>query len=742
MTKLLTVTLVVGSLAFASTGGSAQSQPAPGGDLESLEALLNESVVTTASRSAERVSSAPSAMFTITAEELRNYGIRSVDEALAFLGVGLRLEKGRDYYTGLDVGARGLMLRDYGRRLLVLLDGHVMNSQASGEIPLHEGLGVPLEAIDHIEVMLGAGSVMYGSNAMTAVVHVITKNAERDQGLHAVSELSLAAPGDEDGYARWPEDDEHLGYRTRLGLGGADDFTLFGQPGSVTIRAEFQTETSQTYRIQPAMGEGLQLRPGETSWGGVAEHAMQTGSLITAVRVGELTLRAQGTFYERTMPLIALFNDQNAREDRAAVRLDLSHQKQLSQTLHLDTRVYADFMYRGERSFWSSQYWCAPEQIDGCEFSQRDVSRWLGLEQQLRFEPRADGRLSSLFGYDVRLRDGSGRPADYLDLVTREYPAALLLPYFSEQSVLAALFIQQLWSPVPWLTLNLGARLDLDSLFGAHPSPRVAVVIQPAPDTSLRASYSEAFRGPTALELYGSDPTYVLAPTTLDPEIVRTAELEWQQRVSFVSFALRGWLALYDEFINQRAATDDEVMRGIASRELATSATPDFVVTNDNVDQITGYGGELSAQLRPVDRLTLAAAVTVSRTNAPAFADSLWPSVFGTIRAAYQFVPAGPALAVAGAYAINRRAFNSYANSVEAAPSSPVNDALDLRLTFTSPIDPVPGLGVRAGLGVTATRHAPYAVIGPDETAMDLPLQFSHEQPQIYLLLGVSYDVQ
>ncbi len=97
MTKLLTVTLVVGSLAFASTGGSAQSQPAPGGDLESLEALLNESVVTTASRSAERVSSAPSAMFTITAEELRNYGIRSVDEALAFLGVGLRLEKGRDY---------------------------------------------------------------------------------------------------------------------------------------------------------------------------------------------------------------------------------------------------------------------------------------------------------------------------------------------------------------------------------------------------------------------------------------------------------------------------------------------------------------------------------------------------------------------------------------------------------------------------------------------------------------------
>ena len=94
-----------------------------------------------------------------------------MDEALALLGVGLHVQKARDYATGLDVGAQGIMLRDYGRHLLVLLDGHVMNSQASGEVTLHEGLGVPLEAIDHIEVMLGAGSVMYGANAMTATLY-------------------------------------------------------------------------------------------------------------------------------------------------------------------------------------------------------------------------------------------------------------------------------------------------------------------------------------------------------------------------------------------------------------------------------------------------------------------------------------------------------------------------------------------------------------------------------------------
>jgi outer membrane receptor protein involved in Fe transport len=739
MSKLLTLTLI--ALALGTAVASAQDRPERNEDLESLEALLNESVVTTASRSAERVSSAPSAMFTIAAEDMQTYGIRSVDEALAFLGVAMRLEKSRDYYSGLDVGARGLMLRDYGRRLLVLLDGHVMNSQASGEIPLHEGLGVPLDAIDHIEVMLGAGSVMYGANAMTAVVHVITKNPEREHGVHAVSELSLAAPSGVDGLARWPGNGDRLGVHYRLGLGLADDFRLLGQRGSLTFRAEWQQDSSQTYEVARVTGESLQYRSDETSWGGFGKHAMQSGAIVASLHIGNFTLRTQGAFYERSMPMVSVFNDPKADEVRGAVRLDLSHVKQLSQTLHLTSRVYADFMRQGDRSSWSSQYWCAPEQIDGCEFSRRNVSRWLGLEQQLRFEPEADGTLTSLLGYDVRVRDGSGRPADYRDAVTGQYPSALELPYFNEQSVLGALFIQQIWSPVHWLTLNLGARLDIDSLFGAHPSPRAALVVVPVESGSVHASYSEAFRGPTAWELYAADPTYVLAPEALGPEIVRTGELEWQQRVSFLSLALRGWIASYQDFISERPATEGEVMRGIASRELASTVTPDFVVTNDNVDAITAYGGTFTVHARPATGLSLAAAITLSHTSASGPRETLWPAAFGSVRAAYELEPSGPMVALAAAYAFARKPFNSYADSEATTGPSSVSDALDLRLTLTSPLRAIPGLRLRAGVGYRVTPDAPYSVTGPSETEPDTRVQFSHEQPQVHLLLGVGYDL-
>ena len=37
------------------------------------------------------------------------------------------------------------------------------------------------------------------------------------------------------------------------------------------------------------------------------------------------------------------------------------------------------------------------------------------------YEPRADGSLSTTVGYDVRLRDSSGRPAEYRDLVDNSW---------------------------------------------------------------------------------------------------------------------------------------------------------------------------------------------------------------------------------------------------------------------------------------------------------------------------------
>ena len=112
-------------------------------DLGDLESLLGEEVVTTASRSAERSSTAPATVQIIDGATLRRYGIRSLDEALGFLGLGSFVaDTSGDYNTGVDTGFQGVLLRDRNRHVLVLIDGHVTNAQSTGETRLDVALGV------------------------------------------------------------------------------------------------------------------------------------------------------------------------------------------------------------------------------------------------------------------------------------------------------------------------------------------------------------------------------------------------------------------------------------------------------------------------------------------------------------------------------------------------------------------------------------------------------------------------
>jgi len=158
-------------------------------DTLDIQALLNETVITTASKSTERGSSAPATSTLLTAEDIRIYGIHSIDEALDFLSLGTVTS---NTFRAVDVGARGVLLtRDQGDHFLLLVDGHAMNEALYGAARFERGAGIPMEIIDHIEVILGPGSVLYGSNAMLGVVNVVTKRARAFDGTHAIAQTEI-----------------------------------------------------------------------------------------------------------------------------------------------------------------------------------------------------------------------------------------------------------------------------------------------------------------------------------------------------------------------------------------------------------------------------------------------------------------------------------------------------------------------------------------------------------------------
>lgn len=707
-------------------------------DVEALATLLDEPVVTTPSRGAERASTAPSSVYTITADELRTFGIRTVDEALVFLGISMLTTRVRDYGSGGDVGANGLVLRDGGRHVLVLLDGQVMNSPDTGTVELHEGFGVPIEAIDHIEVMLGSGSVAYGSNAMLAVVHVITRRGDAGTGVHAVAELGTAAPTGVDGQPVLPErEGERAGLRYRLGLGFSHAFRLLGAEAVLTVRGEWLEEISSSFRTRAFTGDWIQLRPGQTSWGGVGHDGLIAPSGVASLRVGDFRLEIQASHYERAIPLVGTFDDPLAREVRSHVRIDLRHETRLDAHTTLVTRLYGGLNDWSETSVWTSPYWCAPGQIDGCIFSMRSRARWAGIEQQLTVDWNLDGNVVTSVGYDVRGRDATMRPAEGVDLVTGAPPATLRQPYTHSVSLLGAVFLQQLWRPVDWLLLNAGARLDVDGLFGAYLSPRLAATVQPLEGMSVRLSYSEAFRAPSAYELGEVDGTYRIRANGLGAEVSRTGELEWQQRMGWLSISLRGFIAFYEGFIQTRSATQDEARAAIDSGEVASTADPSLLVRWDNLGTLRSMGGSVALSLRPVEGLSIATSITVADTRRDDMPVPLVPPWSANARVAYAFARDGATLAAAVSFTSRRLA----AADFETLRTYEVPEQAAFRATFTSPLPGAPGLSLRVLANYAVNPLTPALLDAPTPTAPDAAFALYPTTSTFFGSVGLSYDL-
>ena len=137
--------------------------------------------VTIATRHETKISKAPGIVTVITAEEIRNLGYRTFVEILRTIP-GFEILK--DGATGVVIPAvRGITS---STKVRVMLDGHLVNSPFTGSA-FGRFDDFPVENIKKIEIIRGPGSAMYGENAFTAVINIITKDAKDIDGVRVSS---------------------------------------------------------------------------------------------------------------------------------------------------------------------------------------------------------------------------------------------------------------------------------------------------------------------------------------------------------------------------------------------------------------------------------------------------------------------------------------------------------------------------------------------------------------------------
>ena len=136
------------------------------------------SMITTASSQAESINEAPVPVTVITREmidQLSNN--KSIGQILAAYVPGLCEVSA---YSISNVAMHGVYTSSQ-EKILVMENGHRLNMRSTNNGKLDYAIST--EKIDHIEVLRGPASSLYGNVALTAVVNIITKNGREVNGV-------------------------------------------------------------------------------------------------------------------------------------------------------------------------------------------------------------------------------------------------------------------------------------------------------------------------------------------------------------------------------------------------------------------------------------------------------------------------------------------------------------------------------------------------------------------------------
>ena len=483
--------LLISLLILSGSALSAQEQ-----DVRDLTDLpieeLTQVRLFTASRHLDDPRKAPAAVTVVDRDEILRFGWRTLAELLrSVTGVYTAYDRTYDY-----IGVRGFLESgDYNSRVLLLVDGHRLNENIYDSAAIGTDFPLDLNLIDHVEIMRGPGSSLYGTNAELAVVNVVTRRPENQPTVEADSVYQSFAGRDAE--------------LTTSFNAGASAMLVSGSifhsngPAHLFFPEYANPDTNNGY------ADNLD--------GDRYEHAFAT------LRRGQL--RIEGVFgtRDKLVPNAAYatnFNDHDNRTIDTRGFVDASWSHDLNARTQLDLRAYYD-SYR----FWASYPYGGTNSPDRYVQINDAAADWIGIESVLG---RRIGRHRIVAGatgeYSLRVNQRNynlGQPP-YLD--------------DNRKLTLAAIFGEAEINPSSKLSFNLGGRADWYSSFGHALSPRLAAMYLPTSSTSLKYVFNRAFRAPDPYSAFYVD---YLNPTNTYRKL-RTERIESHSLI--FEHGLSSWL--------------------------------------------------------------------------------------------------------------------------------------------------------------------------------------------------------
>ena len=425
-------------------------------------ALEMPALIVSASKRPRSFVDAPTSVSLIGSEELEAHNAISLDESLDAVP-GVHMVGGQVNVRGSSGYSRGT-----GSRVLLLLDGFPALSADNGEVKWD---AIPIDQIQRVEIIKGAGSALYGTGALGGIINVITV----DPPVAPETRYRLVAGLHSDpAYPEWRWASSRRAFQTcdvshgrRVGRAGF--IAGLGQKWSNGYRQ------NGWYRRLKGFGKlRFELSPTAKITGTVNWARDDHGVFIQ--------------WKDRNEPLEVPAQNLGDRTLSHKLNLNLSHYRLISP--RAGCRIKA-FVYR--TSFVN--------QVEGAQSSE---AYKFGQEVQVDLQP--SDPLSLTLG------------AEWIGDRTRSSPTM----FGNHSGLNLAAYAQTELEAGDRATVSAGVRYDrhrTDSQPGAHRvSPKLGLTFHAGPSTVLRAALGWGFRGPSIAEIY-TNATFAGVPIAPNPDL-------------------------------------------------------------------------------------------------------------------------------------------------------------------------------------------------------------------------------
>ena len=446
--------------------------------------------VSAASRSTESVDSAPASVSIVPSHELRGMAYPTLVEALR----GVRGVHVGDDTTYPSLGFRGFSRPgDYGNRVLVLVDGHPTNDNFIGSSFVGYDARTDLEDVERIEVVRGPGSVLYGTGAFSGVVNVVTRGRGSREGVRAGTSTNQY------GVARG-----HVGATVKLG----DDAGLW------VSAAGARSGEGRDYAFPTLAGAGF-----DGTVRGL--DGFRAGTLAGRVWWRAFTL--QWFLHSRAKrapaaPYATLVNNPGTSLVDTRELFEARFEPKVTDSFRLLLRAYLNrAAYQGTYAYAAQDGGTGREDFQGT-WTGLEARGEIALARSLRVTVGAEGQ----YHFQAKLL-GRNQATTYLD-ENRPFQVG------------AAYAVADV-TPSDRVKISVGERLDAYSTFGASQNPRVAVIVKPYEQGTLKLLAGKAFRAPSIYELTYNDGGFTqVRPKekgiALSPETIYSGEVELTHRLT------------------------------------------------------------------------------------------------------------------------------------------------------------------------------------------------------------------